>query len=220
MLYRSSRTGRGQTHLTPRLVLCDVADAFGSMSSAGGMGGQPAEVSAAPAIDPLAWNGPVTEVVQEAQAAHAFVAMLDSTPIANEWGGHYAGTSAPLGGLAGGYGRAERSSRGNCSSSEDEEERRSDDGFDSGRPLGDQLGDLAISRSADRADEAGPPTRRQRRAAHGGAEAGGSADGADGGDGDGDGGGGGGGEDEELHASAFEFEASVRYWSDYLQAHS
>ena len=82
ILYRSG--GRG-TQLTPRLILCDAADGFGSLNES-------AEVNAGtyvapPAIDPLMWGGAVQEVVQEQRSAHAFVQMMGA-PLLGEGGGY------------------------------------------------------------------------------------------------------------------------------------
>ena len=80
-LYRSS--GRG-TQLTPRLVLCDAADNFGTLNQQGialhdGAG------PAVPDVDPLAWAGSVQQVVQEARDTHAFVKMMGA-PLLNDHG--------------------------------------------------------------------------------------------------------------------------------------
>ena len=63
VLYRSSRS-----QLTPRLVVCDVVENFGNLSTtAGGVAaarGPPPPPSTA--VDALSWGGNVTEVVREA----------------------------------------------------------------------------------------------------------------------------------------------------------
>ena len=71
VLYRSGG-GERQSTRTPRLVVCDRSDGFGSLgaqgrrvptagsSCSGGQGGEP------PPVDPLAWGGGVTTVTMEA----------------------------------------------------------------------------------------------------------------------------------------------------------
>jgi len=81
VLYRSGG-GERQSTRTPRLVVCDRSDGFGSLgaqgrrvptagsSCSGGQGGEP------PPVDPLAWGGGVTTVTMEAVEPSPFVRTL------------------------------------------------------------------------------------------------------------------------------------------------
>ena len=161
ILYRNS--GRG-TQLTPRVVILDMDEAFGNLSSQGYIH-NPAEATLQHAFDPLAWGGSVQEVVQEPREAHAFVQMMgqDCSGYEDE------------------YYREE--------SDEDEEgsdDRESDEGG------GDQPARGALAHGRRKVKAARPGGERRDAAAPR--------------------------EDEEpMHAAAFNFEASVESWSDFLQ---
>lgn len=77
VLYRSSGPGRA-SQMTPRLIVCDTADAFGGLGSSGGLAASATPASAAASVDPLSWGGSVSEVVHEARAAHAFAQMMSA----------------------------------------------------------------------------------------------------------------------------------------------
>jgi hypothetical protein len=73
ILYRSH-----QSHYTPRLIACDMADAFGNLSSAGGVAAsqRPLAATAASAADALSWGGRIAEVVRGRRDAHPFAEMM------------------------------------------------------------------------------------------------------------------------------------------------
>ena len=163
VLYRSS-----QSQLTPRLIVCDAADAFGNLGLAGGVA-VPVRNASSTTIDPLSWGGSVAQVEQEAHAVHAFAQMMRA-PILQ---------GAAQAGHEEAYDIAD----------EDEDEDDEDDEDGNGRrrsaPAGKGVHDPRM---------AGPQAASRQPL---GAEE----------------------EEEDVKAASFEFETSVKYWSDYLQAH-
>ena len=184
VLYRASP----RSQLMPRLIVCDAADAFGNLSSAGGVAAPMAAThTATTAVDPLVWAGSVTEVVHEQRKAHAFAQMM-STPVIGD-----AATAFPSEGYdVGDYDEED----------EEDEEDESDRGSPIRRPRGSYLGGRHSATASSRG--AGP--------AGGGAGGAGGGGAAQDGRGEEE-------EEEEVTAASFDFEASVTYWSDYLQAH-
>ena len=232
ILYRSqaASSGRGR-QLTPRLVLCDSDDGFGSLSSSGEANRGAVEVTVPPAgLDALSWGGSVHEVVQEQRAAHAFVQMMHAPLIAK----HDGSSAAAYSGYADEYHRDE--------SVDDDVEYDSNDNYDDdedGRtarmttspPRRSGVGQLAgcgvpaAGRRHEQSCGAAHDTRAPRRSGDTSNTFGGtpavndSARRASETRGEGEGGEAAKGDvEEELRAVAFAFERSVDSWSDYLQA--
>ena len=198
VLYRAAHK-----QLTPRLIVCDAADHFGNLSSAGGVAVPAAPVTAATAMDPLSWGGAVTEVVQEANAAHAFAQMMRAPVLQDP----RVRNSGPFD-----VGDYDEDDEGEEEDDEDYDEE--DDLYRGGgmrrRRSPTKSPGGGKSRSS-KSDPRMPGRTLSWDAAPAAAdlpmEAAPSAD-APGED-----------EEEEVTAAQFDFERSVSYWSDYLQAH-
>ena len=197
ILYRST-SGRSR-QLTPRLVLCDTDENFGSLNSEGMVNnarGQPPPGS----YGALSWGGSVQEVVREQRAAHAFVQMMGAPVV----GDAYADEIVPR--------------------DEEEEDEYNEDKEERSPPRRRDVGQLAAFGvpAAGRRDEAkvtatnDPRIRGTTGAPAAAAEAASTANA-----------GGSGAElgaelgaeaEGQLRAAVFSFERSVEFWSDYLQA--
>ena len=93
ILYQSRRSERGWGSHTPRLIICDAADNFGSLGTQG-RHNQFATMSEE-ALDPLSWSGSVTQVVRDPREMHPFVAMMHAPVMGSGWesagGAHHLG---------------------------------------------------------------------------------------------------------------------------------
>ena len=209
LLYRSA--GRG-SQLTPRLVLCDAVDSFGSLNSEG-IAVRDSGAHAPPSsLDALAWGGSVQEVAQESRAAHAFVQMMGAPVVAEGGQSYYADEVYRPDAMA--RASAKRSGDdGDDRSDEYDDDDDDDDGGDDEwhrrQPSGSKgrlasWGVPARSRRDEPHASTAPPTAEQARSRR--ADDDDAADDAE-------------EEEEALRAAAFDFEGSVECWSDYLQAH-
>ena len=95
VLYRAG-SSRGQPTTTPRLVVCDLPDAFGTLGRRGLLYRD--EADAPPAPDPLSWGGRVTTAAQERIRPNAFLQHMHGEVVAGweELAVAPQGASAPL----------------------------------------------------------------------------------------------------------------------------
>ena len=185
--------------LTPRLIVCDAADSFGGLSSAGGVAVPQTAAAAAASVDPLSWGGSVTKVEQEARAAHAFAQMMAQPLMGN---GEVAFGEKPV-------------DIGDDEDDDDDDDDEEDEDGRSprrrrspGKRRGQQRDYGGWQPAPSRKDAASDPRVPGGRSADAGAPAGVEAEG----EGEEE-------EEEEVRAAVFDFDNSVKFWSDYLQAH-
>lgn len=173
VLYRAG-SSNGQPTTTPRLVVCDLPDAFGTLGRRGLLYRD--EVEALPAPDPLSWGGTVTTAAQDRIKPNAFLQHLH-------------------GGVVAGW----------------EEGEEGWDGEEGEEGAEDEAASMVTKMRIDPSSESDDPRVRPSEG-EAEAEAGQAKGRAKGGGGEVGGAG-----EEELQAAAFNFEGSVRVWSDYLQ---
>ena len=168
VLYRAG-SSHGQSTTTPRLVVCDLPDAFGTLGRRGLLYRD--EVEAPPAPDPLSWGGTVTTAAQDRIKPNAFLQHLH-------------------GGVVAGWAEDEAGEEGGEGEGGEEEDAAS------------MVKKMRIEPNSESEDPRVRQSEGQAKAGTGQAMTAG---------GDGEVG------EEELQAAAFNFEGSVRVWSDYLQ---